>query len=80
MNKRTYILIFFVITYILYIETLKPNTNWHVHAHKYLYCAGIEPATYCAIGEYFDHSANRSSYKEAHAFTMLAPSINNTTR
>jgi hypothetical protein len=29
----------------LYIETPRPNTNRHVHAHKCLHCAEIEPAT-----------------------------------
>jgi hypothetical protein len=36
---------FFVNTYILYIETPRPNTNRHVHADKCLHCAGIEHAT-----------------------------------
>jgi hypothetical protein len=39
----------------------RPNKNRHVHAHKVLYCAGIETATSCAIGEYSDHCANQSS-------------------
>jgi hypothetical protein len=34
--------IYFVNTCILYIETPRPNTNRHVHAHKCLHCAGIE--------------------------------------
>jgi hypothetical protein len=40
-----------------YIETPRPNTNRHVHAHKYLHCAGIEPATSCVVGEYSHHCA-----------------------
>jgi hypothetical protein len=39
----------------LYIET--PNTNRHVHAHKCLPCAGIEPEPSCVVGEYSDHYA-----------------------
>jgi hypothetical protein len=27
----------------IYIETPRPNTNRHVHAHKCLHCARIEP-------------------------------------
>jgi hypothetical protein len=49
--------IFFVTTYILYIETPRPNTNRHVHAHKCLHCAGIEPATSCVVGKYSDNYA-----------------------
>jgi hypothetical protein len=48
---------FFVNTFILYMETPRPNTNRHIHAHKCLHCAGIEPATSCVIGEYSDHYA-----------------------
>jgi hypothetical protein len=48
---------FFVNTYILYIETARPNTKRHVHAHKCLHCAGIEPATSYVVGEYSHHYA-----------------------
>jgi hypothetical protein len=44
-------------TYILYIETPRPNTKRHVHVHKCLHCAGIEPATSCVVGEYCHHYA-----------------------
>jgi hypothetical protein len=37
-----------------YIETPRPNTNRHIHAHKCLHGAGIEPATSCVEGEYSD--------------------------
>jgi hypothetical protein len=47
----------FVHTYILYIETPRPNTNRHVHAHKCLHGADIEPATPFVIGEYSHHYA-----------------------
>jgi hypothetical protein len=47
----------FVNTYILYIETPRPNTNRHDHAHKCLHWAGIEPATTCVVGEYSHHYA-----------------------
>jgi hypothetical protein len=40
-----------------YIDTPRPNTNRHIHAHKCLHCAGIEPATSGVVGEYFDHYA-----------------------
>jgi hypothetical protein len=56
-TTRDYILIyiyFFVNTYILYIEIPRPNTNRHVHAHKCLQSAGIEPETSCVVGEYSD--------------------------
>jgi hypothetical protein len=43
------IYIFFVNTYI-YIETPRPNTNRHFHAHKCLHCADIEPVTSCVVG------------------------------
>jgi hypothetical protein len=43
---------FFVNTYILYKETPRPNTNRHVHAHKCLHCAGIEPAASRIVGEH----------------------------
>jgi hypothetical protein len=49
----------------LYIETLRPNTNRHVHAHKCLHCAGIEPATSCVVGEYSHHYAT-STVKYIH--------------
>jgi hypothetical protein len=44
-SRYILIYIFFVHTYILYIETHRPNTNRYVHAHKCLHCAGIEPST-----------------------------------
>jgi hypothetical protein len=49
---HTYIHFFIVNAYLLYIETLRPNTNIHVYAPKYLYCAGIEPTISCVVGEY----------------------------
>jgi hypothetical protein len=55
-----YITDFFGNTYTLYIETPRPNTNRHVHAHKYLHCAGIEPATSCVVGEY-SHQYTKSA-------------------
>jgi hypothetical protein len=39
------------------METPRPNTNRHVHAHKCLHCEGIEPATFCVVGEYTHHYA-----------------------
>jgi hypothetical protein len=50
----------FVNTYILYIETPRPNTNRHVHAHKCWHCAGIEPATSC-LAEYSHHYAKSAA-------------------
>jgi hypothetical protein len=50
-------MLFFVSTYILYIETPRPNTNRYFHAHKCLHCAGIEPAASCVVCEYSDHYA-----------------------
>jgi hypothetical protein len=44
-------------TYILYIETQRPNTNRHVHAHKCFHCAGIELATSCVVGDYSHYYA-----------------------
>jgi hypothetical protein len=41
----------------LYIETPRPNKNRHVHAHKCLHCAGIEPVTSCVVGDYSQHYA-----------------------
>jgi hypothetical protein len=35
---------YFFVNGLLYIETPRPNTIRHVHAHKCLHCAGIEPA------------------------------------
>jgi hypothetical protein len=52
------IYILFVNTYILYIETPRPNTNRHVHAHKCLHCAGIEPATSCVVGGYTHYATS----------------------
>jgi hypothetical protein len=49
--------VFFVNTYILYINTPRPNTNRHVHAQKCLQCAGIETATSCVVGVYSHHYA-----------------------
>jgi hypothetical protein len=40
-------------TYIVYIE----KTQYHVHAHKCLYYAGIESATSCLVGEYSTYYA-----------------------
>jgi hypothetical protein len=56
-GKYILIDIFFVNTYILYIETPGPNTNRHFYAHKCLHCAGIEPATSCVVGQYSHHYA-----------------------
>jgi hypothetical protein len=60
---------FFINSYILYIETTRPNTNRHVHADKCLHCAGIEPATSCVVGEYSHHYA-KSVIKDVEAITM----------
>jgi hypothetical protein len=49
----TYLLFF--CKYIHILETPRSNTNRHVHAHKCLHCAGIEPATSCVAGEYSHH-------------------------
>jgi hypothetical protein len=48
---------FFVNTYLLHIETPRLNTNRHVHAHKCLHWAVIEPATSCVVGETCNNKA-----------------------
>jgi hypothetical protein len=63
---HTYIHFFFVNTYILYIETHRPNTNRHVHAHKCLQCAGIEPATSGVVGKYSHHYATSAVIRTGH--------------
>jgi hypothetical protein len=57
MDKYILIYIFFVNKYILNIETPRPDTNKHVHVHKCLHCAVIEPAIFCVVGEYSHHYA-----------------------
>jgi hypothetical protein len=47
----------FFCKYILYIETPRPKTNRHVHAHKCLHCVGVEPATSCVVDKYSHHYA-----------------------
>jgi hypothetical protein len=51
-------------TYILNIETQRPNTNRHDHAHKCMHCAGIEPVTSCIIGEYSHNYAKLAIKKK----------------
>jgi hypothetical protein len=52
----------FFCKYILYIETPSPNTNRHVHAHKCLHCAGIEPTIPCVVGEYSHYYAKSTVF------------------
>jgi hypothetical protein len=39
----------------IYVGAPGPNANRHIHAHKCLHCAGIEPVTSCVVGEYSRH-------------------------
>jgi hypothetical protein len=45
----------------MYIKTPIPDTNRYVHTHKCLYCAEIEPATYCVVGEHTEHYTKSKS-------------------
>jgi hypothetical protein len=60
----------FVGTVILYIQTTRPNRNRHVHAHKCLHCAGIEPATSCVVSEYSHHYAKSAVILCFHIVTL----------
>jgi hypothetical protein len=46
------IYIFFLLIHTFYLVTPRTNTNRYGHAHKYLHCAGIEPATSWVVREY----------------------------